>query len=140
MITEEQAKRAIAKAVATGLDGAEWFGGLGVWRVMQTCNGCGPEWMSARFRDCLTSYLELFFSAFCIHDCRYSFTNNGTKERFDEANGELGRNCKRLADAEYGWYNPMRYIWRHRAKIVEAACRDFGWSAWRDAFEDVCRA
>lgn len=137
MISAKDARGAVDDAWDVGLYGAEWFAELGIERISRACNGCGPEWMSQSMRDILTAILDLFSPAFCIHDCRFAYDNNGTRGAFDAANEELLLNCMILADDRYGWYDPRRYIWRHRARIVFVACRDFGWSAWRDAYGET---
>lgn len=134
MISASEALHAIGNAWNIGLYGAEWFARLGVSEVASACNGAGPEWMSQSMRDKLTAFLDIFFPAFCIHDCRFVYDNNGGRGAFDAANEELRLNCILLADDKYGWYDPRRYVWRHRARLVYIACKDFGWSAWRDAY------
>lgn len=134
MISMDKAREALHVASSVGLCGSEWMCGLGVDKVASASNGCGPEWMSQKMRDKLTDFLDIFFPAFCIHDCRFQFNNDGTRGSFYAANDELRLNCLILADHSYSWYDPRRYIWRHRTKIVYLACRDFGWSAWRDAY------
>ena len=134
MISASDARDAIEDAWYIGLYGNVWFARLGIEKVASACNGCGPEWMSQSMRDKLTDFLSIFFPAFCIHDCRFVYDNNGTRGAFDAANEELRLNCLLLADDKYGWYDPRRYVWRHRARLVYIACKDFGWSAWRDAY------
>lgn len=134
MISSEDTHFAIHKAWAVGLYGEDWLRSLTPGRVSAACNGCGPEWMSQEMRDKLTAFLAVFFPAFCLHDCRFAYDNDGTRAKFDAANRELRLNCRILADDAYGWYDPRRYVWRHRAKLVYLACKDFGWSAWRDAY------
>lgn len=137
MIEYDKAVEAVHKAVTVGLYGCEWMWALGVDKVEEASNGAGPEWMSQEMRDKLTAFLDIFFPAFCIHDCRFVYDNNGDRGAFDAANEELRLNCLLLADDKYGWYDPRRYVWRHRARLVYIACKDFGWSAWRDAFGEA---
>lgn len=137
MIEHEKARRAVCQAAELDLYGSLWFERLPINAVEAACNGCGPAWMSDEWRRKLTDWLALFFTAFCIHDCRFELDNDGSRERFDAANDELEKNCLILADDRYAWWDPRRYIWRHRAKLVAMACREFGWSAWRDAFGEI---
>ena len=97
-------------------------------------NGCGPDSWPAERREKLTRWLSTFALAFDGHDCRFAYDNDGTREKFDYANDELEKNCILLADEKYAWYNPLRYFARNRGHIIGALCREFGWSAWRDAF------
>lgn len=134
MIDIKLAESAMKTADSVGLYGSGLMFLMGVDAVAEACNGCGPEWMSDVSREKLTKYLDLFFPAFCIHDCRFVRSNDGTRNMFDFANDELDRNCHILADWKYSWYDPRRYLWRMRANFVADACRTFGWSAWRDAY------
>lgn len=134
MIEHEKAREAVWQAADLSLYGSLWFARLPINAVEAACNGCGPEWMSEAWRRKLTDWLDIFFTAFCVHDCRFMYDNNGSREKFDLANQELEKNCLLLADDKYAWHDPRRYIWRHRARLVGYACREFGWSAWRDAY------
>lgn len=134
MISINEAKYAIEEAQAVGLYGYVWFQNLGPERIAEACNGCGPEWLAEEWRKRLTEWLWLFFTPFCIHDCQFTYLNDALRETFNLANDDLERNCRLMADSEYGWWHPMRYVWRHRAHLVTECCRDFGWSAWRDAY------
>lgn len=99
------------------------------------CNGIGPESWPESWRQRLEGWLGTFRRAADVHDMRYSFDNDGTRQRFDAANDELAQNCRLLADAKYAWYNPWRYLARRAAKLVGQTCRDFGWPAYDEAFK-----
>lgn len=118
-----------------GLSGAEFIGNLSLGQIRVAYNGIGPEWLKPSLRQKLDRWLYVFVVCTVIHDCRFVYDNDGSDAKFRAANDELERNCLIVADAEYSWYNPLRYLWRHRARVVAKACRDFGWSAWRDAYE-----
>lgn len=135
MMTIEQAKSSIARAMDLGLSGAWFLHELGPERVARACNGIGPECWSPGARAVLNKRLGIFGVCADCHDCRFEFDNDGSDAKFRQANDELERNCLIVADATYGWYNPMRYIMRHRGRLVAQACRVFGWSAWRAAYE-----
>lgn len=98
------------------------------------CNGCGPASWPEERREKLTKWLATFAPAFDVHDCRFDWDNDGTRENFDYANRELGKNCVLLADEKYAWYNPVRYWARQKGKLIAALCREFGWSAWKEAY------
>ena len=118
-----------------GLSGSEFIADLSLGKIRAAYNGIGPEWMSQKIRDKITKYLSLFTVCAVIHDCRFAYWNDGTDARFREANDELERNCLIVADANYKWWQLRRYLARHAGRIMAQACRDFGWSAWRDAYE-----
>ena len=98
------------------------------------CNGCGPASWPEERREKLTKWLATFAPAFDVHDCRFTFDNDGTRENFDYANDELEKNCILLANQEYAWYNPLRYVARHAGHIIAALCREFGWQSWKEAY------
>lgn len=98
------------------------------------CNGCGPASWTEEWRARLSKWLSTFGPAFDGHDCRFTFDNDGSREKFDYANDELEKNCLLLADLKYSWYNPIRYFARNRAHLVATACRLFGWSDWKKAY------
>ena len=134
-LTMQQAALDIGRALKLGLSGADWLYTLGPEKVAAAYNGIGPERMPEKWRARLDSWLWLFRVPCELHDCRFVHDNDGTEAKFRAANDELERNNLIVADAEYAWYNPLRYVWRRRARLVAWACREFGWSAWRDAFE-----
>ena len=98
------------------------------------CNGCGPASWPAEKRRKLTKWLVTFLPAFDVHDCDFSYRNDGTREGFDAANRRLRKNCLLLADDKYGWYNPLRYLARRAGKIIAGLCQEFGWSDWKKAY------
>ena len=98
------------------------------------CNGCGPESWSEEKRRKLTKWLAIFALAFNVHDCRFEYDNDGSREKFDYANSELEKNCYLLADQKYSWWNPMRYLARRGGRLVYKACDMFGWDAYQEAY------
>ena len=132
----KEAQDAIARAMDLKLSGAEFVATLGDENVMRAYNGIGPEWLPASMRAKLDKWLDTFSVCAVVHDCRFQFDNDGTDAKFRAANDELERNCLILANAKYAWYNPVRYLARWRGRHVADACRVFGWSAWRDAYEE----
>ena len=135
MITLEEAKATIHFAFEHGLSGAEFLAALGLSNVARACNGIGPEKMPEKWCRKFDDWLWLFRIPCRGHDCRFTYDNDGTEAKFRAANDELERNCLIMADAMYAWYNPLRYLWRHRAHVMAWMCREFGWDAWRDAYK-----
>ena len=133
-MTVEEAKKVIEEAYEKALYGWGFMRALGPERVAAACNGCGPDSWPQERRDKLGKWLKIFKPGFDGHDCRFTYDNDGTRERFDYANDELEKNCRLLADGKYGWYNPLRYLARRGGRLVADACRNFGWGAWQDAY------
>ncbi len=119
---------------AAEMYGWQFVCGLTDEQFASACNGCGPESWPDEWRARLDKWLSTFGPAFDGHDCRFTFDNDGSREKFDYANDELEKNCLLLANLKYAWYNPLRYFARNRARLIAKACRNFGWQAWKDAF------
>ena len=135
MMTLTEAEYTIGRAIVNGLSGAEFLETLGPENVRRACNGIGPDrWPEAR-REKFNKWLWLFADPAAGHDCRFTFDNDGSEAKFRAANDELERNCLIVADATYRWYNPLRYLARRKGRLMAQACRDFGWRAWRAAYE-----
>ena len=138
-MTKDEARRTIHRAWELGLAGAGFMSNLGAECVAESCNGIGPEWLPAAWREKLNKWLHVFRTACDIHDCRFSHANDGTTEKFSAWNDELEENCVKCADAEYAWYNPRRYLARRFGRRMADICRAFGWSAWEDAHDKQFR-
>ena len=136
MQTEADIRALVAKAIAAGLEGADALTDAPSWALARIYNGCGAEWMPESFRQRLTKWLEVFESAFLIHDWDFS-DSDGTRVGFVRANERLERNCRKLADFVYPWYNWRRYAARALAPVVyEAVSCPGGWLAWQQAAEE----
>ena len=134
MITEAEAAARLAAIRDLELYGWRFVESLTDAQIAHACNGIGPESWPADARKKLDKWLATFRLAADVHDCRFTWDNDGTRERFDYANDELERNCLVLADEKYAWYNPLRYFARNRARLIATACRKFDWSAYKDAY------
>lgn len=119
----------IAAAEKYGLDGLDKIRRIGVDAVVAAYNGTGPEWFSERLRVAIDKLSEVFLPAVMIHDVDYAH-GEGTHADFVRANNRLESNMLTIADIEYSWYNPLRYIRRRQARIFAELCRAFGWIAY----------
>lgn len=119
-----------------GLSGAEWLANLPLSKIRAAYNGIGPKWLGEDKRKKLGKWLKAYTVPCVIHDCRFTYDNDGSDAKFRQANDELERNCVIVADANYAWYNPFRYWARAKGRAIAQACRILGWSAWRDAYID----
>lgn len=119
----------IAAAEKYGLDGLDKVRKIGIDAVMAAYNGTGPEWFSDRLRVAIDKLSEVFLPAVMIHDVDYSH-GEGTLSDFRRANDRLEHNMLKIANSEYGWYNPIRYLRRHQARVFAGLCRTFGWIAY----------
>lgn len=118
-----------------GLSGADWLADLPLGKIRAAYNGIGTESLPAKIREKLNKWLGLFSVCAVIHDCRFAYDNDGNAAKFNAANDELERNCLIVADATYKWWQLRRYLARSAGRIMADACREFGWSAWREAYQ-----
>lgn len=119
----------IAAAEKYGLDGLDKVRKIGIDAVMTAYNGTGPEWFSDKLRVAIDKLSDVFLPAVMIHDVDYAH-GKGTHFDFIRANNRLESNMLTIADIEYSWYNPLRYIRRRQARIFAGLCRAFGWIAY----------
>lgn len=134
METTEKIESLIARGVEAELFGIDFVQGLDLETVRDSYNGIGPEFLDSDTRAKVTDHLAIFEPAALVHDLRNEFSD-GTRYSFNYANYEFLRNCRKLADKKYGWYNPRRYIARRVAKLLYLAvsAEKFGWRAWLEA-------
>ena len=132
----ETTRRLFQLALAANLDGVEFISSLSDAEMADGYNGIGPEFLPPTIREKVTKHLSLFAPAALIHDLRNEFSD-GTRKGFEYANNEFLKNCLKLADAKYGWWNPRRYRARAVARILHkfVSAEDFGWRAWLEAKE-----
>ena len=69
-----------------------------------------------------------------IHDIEWHESDQ-SKEKFAASNERFKRNGYAAAKAEYGWWNPLRYIVMNQARRFGNVCQLFGWSAWTSPCE-----
>jgi hypothetical protein len=132
----DEARQTIHRAWQLGLSGAQFISALGAVKVAAAYNGIGPKWLGEDKRKKLGKWLKAYAVPCVIHDCRFTYDNDGSDAKFRQANDELERNCVIVADSKYAWYNPLRYWARAKGRAIAQTCRIFGWSAWRDAYDE----
>ena len=105
--------------------------------VAAESNGIGPDRWPVALREAATALLHHFALPALIHDWEYGRENDGTLERWHEANSRFLENCLRCVKTEIaGW----RILRRQLAKSVAHGLYDAvesadGLKAWRVAFE-----
>lgn len=97
-------------------------------RAVKVCNGIGAEWMPEIARKLISGLNPTLVLAADIHDLRYDA--GGTEEDRKAADDEMLENGYKLAEARYGWYNPLRYWVKHKMRKFHEILRDFGIWAW----------
>jgi hypothetical protein len=103
--------------------------------AMRFFNGVGPSWMPEEYRKKLDRYSKTIMPAVLVHDNDFA-NGDGTMLDFQLANRRLHSNGVKCADIVHKWYNPMRYIVRHQAKVYAKLCDLLGFPAYAAAVEE----
>lgn len=127
------AKEVYLKAIALGIEVPCDIPDAEIERVY---NGVGPEFLAGWMRKLLDFFFEIFLPAVWRHDQRFAH-GDGTLKDFMEANRELSSNCRICADAEYGAWNPLRYLARWVGEKFGKACDLLGLPAYLQAIEET---
>ena len=98
-------------------------------RVLEICNGVGPESFPSSLRSMIDLTHPYMITASIIHDLRYYY-GDGTKFYFFDSNLDFMDNTIVVADNMYGRINPMRYLARRRASQFRDLLDRFGWDAY----------
>lgn len=128
----EEAIEIYNKALELGLEMRQ----LPANEVRRIYNGVGAGWMGDELRAMLDKLSKTLLPAVLVHDMDYAY-GTGTYIDFAEANIRLETNGRICADAEYRWYNPMRYIVRRQAKLFAKLCDTFGLLAYHAAIKET---
>lgn len=104
--------------------------------IAKESNGIGPDRWPGLLRRASTALLHHYALPALIHDWEYGRENDGTLERWHEANSRFHLNCLTCVKQEISWWRPLR---RQLAKTTAAALydaveSDAGRKAWEDAF------
>lgn len=126
MYTLHEIEEKIKLAKELGLSGAELLEDRE--RAVKVCNGIGAEWMPEIARKLISGLNPTLVLAADIHDIRYHL--GGLELDRKNADDEMLENGYKLAEARYGWYNPLRYWVKHKMRKFHEILRDFGIWAW----------
>ena len=127
------------KADAFQLENREIIGKYTLEELCSIYNGIGPDSFPDWLRDVISSLHPSLATVAFIHDIEWH-ESDGSKEKFAESNARFKTNGYRVAKAEYGWWNPLRYIVMNQARRFGNLCQLFGWPAWCSPCEcAVCR-
>lgn len=126
-------KEAYLKAIALGIEVPRDISDAEIERVY---NGVGPEFLAGWVRKLLDYFFEIYLPAVWRHDQHFAH-GDGTLIDFMNANCELADNCRICADAEYGAFNPLRYLARWVGEKFGKACDLFGLPAYLRAIRET---
>lgn len=94
-------------------------------RLAQIYNGIGPDAFPEWRRGFVTALHPSLAAVAFIHDVEWH-ESDGTDETFKATNDRFKRNGYRVAEAEYGWWNPRRYAVMNQARRFGNYCQRFG--------------
>lgn len=118
-----------------GLEDREILGKYPMNRLAAIYNGIGPDSFPAWLRNCISALHPTLAPVAFIHDVEW-WESDGTDETFASTNDRFRENGYRAAKAEYGWYNPHRYIVMNQARRFGNYCQMFGKDGWRKCKAD----
>lgn len=99
-------------------------------------NGIGADWMPDWSRKAADNIWPIFLPCALIHDVRYATEKDRSRAMFYKVNDDLRKGCLYCADHHFAWWRPSRYLARRSGKILAQACDDFGFRAWKEAYND----
>lgn len=139
-MTYEEAVQVKGQIAAKQLLTTWWFDLASPTAVAAESNGIGPDRWPVAWRKATTALLHHFFLPSVIHDWEYGKENDGSLERWHEANSRFLENCLRCAKLEISWW---RFLRRKLAfsvahALYEAVESADGLKAWREAFHRNC--
>lgn len=115
---------------------------IGKYNMQQLCsiyNGIGPDAFPDWLRNAISALHPSLAVVAFIHDIEWHESDK-SKANFTISNDRFKRNGYLVAKANYGWYNPLRYLVMNHARRFGNICQLFGWSAWcTDCGCAVCR-
>ena len=127
------------KAEELQLDNREILSKYTLTELSAIYNGIGPDSFPEWLRNCISALHPSLAVVALIHDVEWHESDK-SKEKFAESNARFKQNGYKVAEAEFGWYNPRRYVVMNQARRFGNICQIFGWGAWTtDCICAVCR-
>lgn len=102
-------------------------------QIRTAINGVGSAGMPPGVRAVLDALNPAMVYASHLHDIHWHFFNAGTVEDFKESNADFEANTIAIADDLYGWYSPLRYWARWKARQAHDLLDRWGWVAYMEA-------
>ena len=129
MYTLEEITALRQKCDELQLEGREILDRYSDEELQVICNGIGPEAFPKGIRSITTSLHPTLEVVAMIHDVEFE-ESDGLKSTFTEINDRYYTNGITAAKAEYGWYNPARYIVIAQALRHSRLCQLGGWCGY----------
>jgi hypothetical protein len=136
---EQTVLRLIDECRRYDLHGLDFILSIPLKDLVASYNGIGPDSFPKPICKALDRLSPELRCCALIHDARFSF-GDGSLEWFMMANDEFEYNGLLIANTVCRWYNPRRYILRHRVRVYAAACRIFGWDSFVACYSTKARS
>ena len=130
----KEIKRLKELAAKCGLEDREILGKYPMNELVRIYNGIGPDAFPEWLRGFVTALHPSLAAVAFIHDVEW-FESDGTDEAFKATNDRFKRNGYKVAEAEFGWWNPRRYAVMNQARRFGNYCQMFGKSGWLKCHE-----
>ena len=111
----KELKELRAKAESLQLDNAAILRKYNMQQLCAIYNGIGPDSFPDWLRECISALHPSLAVVALIHDVEWHETDK-SKEKFTESNDRFKQNGYKVAKAEFGWYNPRRYVVMNQAR------------------------
>ena len=108
-------------------------------RLAQIYNGVGPDAFPEWLRGFVTALHPSLAAVAFIHDVEWH-ESDGTDKTFRATNERFRRNGRKVAQAEFGWWNPRRYAVMNQARRFGNYCQRFGKGGWLKCHEERLKA
>ena len=108
-------------------------------RLAKIYNGIGPDAFPEWLRGFVTALHPSLAAVAFIHDVEWH-ESDGTDETFKATNDRFKRNGRKVAQAEFGWWNPRRYAVMNQARRFGNYCQRFGKGGWLKCHRDRLEA
>ena len=135
----KEIKRLKELAAKCGLEDREILGKYPMNELVKIYNGIGPDAFPEWLRGFVTALHPSLAAVAFIHDVEW-FESDGTDEAFKATNDRFKRNGYKVAEAEFGWYNPRRWIVMNQARRFGNICQALGKGGWLKCHRDRLEA
>ena len=135
----KEIKRLKELAAKCELEDREILGKYPMNELVKIYNGIGPDAFPEWLRGFVTALHPSLAAVAFIHDVEW-FESDGTDETFAATNDRFKRNGYRVAEAEFAWCNPRRWIVMNQARRFGNICQKFGRGGWLKCHEDRLKA
>lgn len=134
----DEIRQRMATIHKADLEGTWSFWQAPMEAIRQASNGIGPDRWPEEIRKIVTGFLDTFAEASIVHDWEFSSEeNDGTLERWHEANARFEVNCRKLIRHKISKWRFLRRLQAHGAVnlLMEALESPQGRRAWEEAFQ-----